>query len=154
MKKIFIGLAFVLFGGISIFANNQEQFTVILKIYPVTKITNTASLNFGTTKLEQGGLTVNANAGPHPAGATAAAFNVQGMAGVTADVSMVSNTVTFTNGGTNLSVTLFLADPIHVFTGNPETLYVGGSLTEAKTGTVGGNTRVNTGIAQFQMVHQ
>lgn len=152
MKKLLIGLGIILFSGTFVFANNPETFNVNLVIRQVITIANTGALDFGTIELAAGGLTVNANGGPHSAGAGAAAatFTVQGESGATADVSIVSNPITITDGTTNVSVTLTLSAATHTFTGGAETLFVGGSLTLAGTETTGSYT----GTAQLQMVYQ
>lgn len=152
MKKLMLGLIFFVIGGGLAFGANPETFNVNMILRQVITITNTAPLNFGTLELIAGGYTVNAGAGPHAAGAgaAAAAFTVQGETGATADVSFVTNPVVITDGTTNVNVTLSLASATHIFTGGAETLYVGGAVTLAGTETTG----TYTGTAQLQMVYQ
>ncbi len=145
---------FMLLGFLSstAFAANPETFTVQMTLRQVITITNTAALDFGTLEVIANTYTVNANAGPHTAGAGAAAaqFTVQGENLAVADVTFVANPINITDGTTIRAVTLSLASATHTFNGAAQTLFVGGSVTLDATETTG----AYTGTAQLQMVYQ
>ena len=152
MKKLLIGLTLLLFSGTFALGANPETFSINMVIRQVITITNTAPLDFGTLELIANTYTVNANAGPHSAGAGAssATFTVQGENLAVADVSFVTNPITITDGSTVRSITLTLASATHTFNGAAQTLFVGGSVTLDATETTG----AYTGTAQLQMVYQ
>jgi spore coat protein U-like protein len=145
---------FMLLGFLSstAFAANPETFTVQMTLRQVITIANTAPLEFGTLELIANTYTVNPNAGPHTAGAGAAAaqFTVQGENLAVADVTFVADPINITDGTTLVSVDLTLASATHTFNGAAQTLFVGGIIVLAGTETTG----AYTGTAQLQMVYQ
>jgi hypothetical protein len=127
-------LALLLLGAGTALATDQA-FSVTMVMRQAITISAGATLDFGTVENVPATLyTVNPNAGPHTAGATAAAalFTVQGENLAVGDVTFVNNPVVIDDGTTNINVTLSLAggvpDTIN-FTGAPQNLYVGGSFT-------------------------
>jgi hypothetical protein len=153
MKRILLAASLLLaFGGSLALAANPEPFNVRITIRQAITIAKVTDLEFGGVDTGAATYTVNPSVGPHTAGtgAAAASFTVQGENGQTADVSFGSNPVTITNGTDNLSVTMTRQSPTLLFTGAPQTFYVGGSVTLVGTESTG----LYTGAATLSMVYQ
>ena len=154
MKKLLIGLTFLLFSGTFAQGANPETFSVNAVIRQVITIANLTDLIFGTIDNVAGLYTVNATGGPHTAGvgAAAATFNIQGELGAIADISFVTNPIIINFLANTITVNLTLPGGLTTitFAGGLEGFFVGGNLT-----LVGGETSgTYTGTAQLQMVYQ
>jgi hypothetical protein len=125
-------------------------FNVQIRLRTPISITKVTDLDFGTVETGTATYTVNANAGPHSAGAaaTSASFTVSGESGAVANVTVPASTVV-TSGANNLTVSLAAQAATFTFTGASQTFYVGGSVD-----VTGAPAGLYTGSSTLTMLYQ